>query len=253
MKMKHFWINIDRNTERQQFMLQQFKNFELDNFRISACTPADFDKILAHSRPLTCKYPGCVTCEFEFGCICSHIKAMQQGLETGDEYFVIMEDDIFMPFKIDYDNLVNDFPEDAEIVQMLILYGDSVEKLYEFHSYTQARYYPWQYIMPSTGLYIISKKGAQKLVDKFYDKNTKRYDFSSSPYQIVADVLLYKTAKTYVTTHPYAYPNINMGSTIHSDHLIAQEKAIKDIKNIVKNHYKNPFPFVIKSVDEHEL
>jgi hypothetical protein len=40
---------------------------------------------------------------------------------------------------------------------------------------------------------------------------------------------------------------------IHSDHLIAQEKAIKDIKGIVRNHYKKHFPFVIYSVRENEL
>jgi GR25 family glycosyltransferase involved in LPS biosynthesis len=251
--MKHFWINIDKNIERQQFMTEQFDKFELENYRISACTPTHFDEILVQSRPLTCKYPGCVTCEFEFGCLCSHIKAMIKALETDDEWFAILEDDVFMPFKIDYDVLIQDFPKDAEIVQMLILYGDSVQKLYDYHKYTGQRYIPWQYLLPSTGFYIVSRAGAQKLVDKFYNKNTKKYDFSSTPFQIVADVVLYKTVNTYATTHPYAYPNIKMGSEIHSDHLIAQEKAIKDIKGIVRNHFKTGFPFVIYSVRENEL
>jgi GR25 family glycosyltransferase involved in LPS biosynthesis len=244
--MKHYWINIDRNTKRQQFMSDQFAKLGLENYRVSAHTPADFDDILVQKRPLTCKYPGCVTCEFEFACLCSHLKAMQEGLKTGDEYFVILEDDVMLPFQIDYTGLIADMPKDTEILQMLILFGNSVMQLYNYHSHTKQRYIKWQYLLPSTGMYLISRQGAQKLVDMFYDAKTGRYDFSQSPHQIVADVLLYMTAKTYATTHPYAVPEIAMGSDIHSDHLIAHEKAINDIRKIMRQHFMIPFPFVTK-------
>jgi GR25 family glycosyltransferase involved in LPS biosynthesis len=253
MQMKHFWINIDRNAERQQFMSEQFAKMGIENYRISAYTPADFDDILVQSRPLTCKYPGCVTCEFEFACICSHLKAIEEGVKTGDPYFAIVEDDIYLPFKIDYDALVYDMPPDAEILQLLILYGNSVKMLYNFHQHTGQRYIKWQYLLPSTGLYIISREGGQRLLNLFKDPLTQKYDFSESPYQIVADVLLYMTAVTYAATHPYAFPNIDMGSEIHSDHLIAQGKAIRDIKEVMYLHYSAPFPFVKEAVSREEL
>lgn len=251
--MKHFWINIDRNTKRQEFMSEQFAKHNLENYRVSAYTPADFDKILVQKRPLTCKYPGCVTCEYEFACLCSHLKAMEEGLKTSDPYFAILEDDIYMPFKIDYEALIQDMPPDTEILQMLILYGETVKILYNYQMRSKQHYIKWQYLLPSTGMYIISREGAQRLLDLFYNPTTKQYDFSESPYQIVADVLLYMTAKTYATTHPYAFPNIEMGSEIHSDHLVAQANAIKDIKMIMRQHYKTPFPFVLNAVSAEEL
>lgn len=107
--MKHIWINIDENLKRQSFMYKQFNDNNLENIRISAITPSMFDNVLHknHIRPLTCKYPGCVTCDYEFACLCSHIKAMQECLKYNDEYFVILEDDITIPFIIDYDNLIS--------------------------------------------------------------------------------------------------------------------------------------------------
>jgi hypothetical protein len=74
-----------------------------------------------------------------------------------------------------------------------------------------------KYILPSAGMYIISRKGAEKLVNRYYKNNM--YDFNDCEYQIVADVALYQSVNTYATTFPTAYPNINMGSEIHPDHL----------------------------------
>jgi GR25 family glycosyltransferase involved in LPS biosynthesis len=244
--MKYYWINIDKNEKRKNFMSEQFNRLSIPNKRISAITPNDFDEILEQKRPLTCKYPGCTTCEYEFACLCSHIKAMQEGLKTDDEYFVIMEDDISIPFIIDYNALIKDIPPDTEILQMLILYGQTVLHLYNYFKYIGQKYIQWQYLLPSTGMYMISRKAAQKFVDMFY-KNGK-YDFSSSPYQIVADVLLYKTVTTYATTVPYCVPYIEMGSDIHSDHLKAHEVAIKDIKCVLEEHKNNSFPFVLETV-----
>lgn len=244
--MKHYWINIDRNVKRQQFMLNQFQKSQIENYRVSAVTPQDFDNILAHERPLTCKYPGCTTCEYEFACLCSHIKAMQEGLKSDDEYFVIMEDDIHMPFVIDYDGLVNDIPKDTEILQMLILYGNTVAQFFKLFLKSSTKYIKWKYLLPSTGMYLISRKGAQRLVNMFYDDKNKRYNFHSSPYQIVADVLLYETAKTYATSVPYCFPDSEMGSEIHPDHLTAQSNAVKVIKEIINYHHQYPFPFVKK-------
>lgn len=246
--MKHYWINIDKNKKRFNFMSEQFNKLNLDNIRISAITPQDFDIVLEQKRPLTCKYPGCVTCEFEFACLCSHIKAMRKALESDDNYFIIMEDDIQLPFLIDYESLIKDLPNDIEILQMMILFGNTTVNLFNYYKYTKQKYIPWQYLLPSTGMYLISRKGAEKLVNMFYNVETQKYDFSSSPHQIVADVLLYKTAITYATTVPYCVPYIEMGSDIHPDHLIAHEVAIRDIKNVLNEHNTVPFPYVLEYI-----
>ena len=128
---------------------------------------------------------------------------------------------------------------------MLILYGNTVINLFNLYKKSGIKYVEWVYLLPSTGMYLISREGAIKLVNKFYDSEKNKYDFSSSPYQIVADVLLYETARTYATTVPYCVPEIEMGSDIHPDHLVNHEKAITDIKIVQKFNEKFPF---IKSV-----
>jgi len=242
--MKHFWINIDSNEKRQKYMTEQYEKMNLEHYRVSAFTPKDFDHMLAHKRPLTCKYPGCNTCEYEFACISSHVKAIQEGLKSGDDYFIVMEDDIYMPFEIDYNAMIKDIPVDTEILQMLILYGPTVLHLFDMYRRIGCKYIKWKNLLPSAGMYMISRKGAQKIVDLFYDSATKKYDFSKTPYQIVADVCLYESAITYATTVPYAYPNTEMGSEIHPDHLVAHSKAVTDIKTVISQCETIVFPFV---------
>ena len=240
--MKHLWINIDENIERKNFMIKQFNLSKKNNIRISAITPSMFDDILEEKRPLSCKYPGCNKCEYEYACLCSHIKAMKECLNYDDDYFVILEDDIYIPFDINYNKLLNNINQNIDIIQMMVLYDNTVNslsKLYESHS---IKYIKWQYLLPSTGMYIISKNGAKKLVDLFInDKN--KYDFSKSKFQIVADVLLYSTVNTICMTLPYCYPYIKLGSEIHPEHLNSHKNAIDSIKKVIEDKKKN-YPYI---------
>tara|TARA_B110000444_G_scaffold3436_1_gene3200 strand:- start:359 stop:1096 length:738 start_codon:yes stop_codon:yes gene_type:complete len=244
--MKHIWINIDKNEKRQAFMCKQFNENNIENIRVSAITPLMFDKVLHnnHTRPLTCKYPGCITCDYEFACLCSHIKAMQECLKYEDEYFVIMEDDISLPFLIDYNKLINSTEKKFDILQLLILYNNTIESLNNVFKEKNILFIKWQYLLPSTGMYIISRKSAEKLVTMYFNEN--KYDFSKFDGQIVADVLLYKSVNTICSTIPYCYPNIDMGSEIHPNHLIAHKKAVDSIKKVINEH--NKYPFVLKKI-----
>jgi len=244
--MKHIWINIDKNEKRKAYMCKQFNENNIENIRVSAITPLMFDKVLHnnHTRPLTCKYPGCITCDYEFACLCSHIKAMQECLKYEDEYFVIMEDDISLPFLIDYNKLINSTEKKFDILQLLILYNNTIESLNNVFKEKNILFIKWQYLLPSTGMYIISRKSAEKLVTMYFNEN--KYDFSKFDGQIVADVLLYKSVNTICSTIPYCYPNIDMGSEIHPNHLIAHKKAVDSIKKVINEH--NKYPFVLKKI-----
>jgi len=167
---------------------------------------------------------------------------MKECLKYDDEYFVIMEDDIILPFNIDYIKLINSVNNNFDIIQLLILYDNTIDTLSNIYINQKKLFFKWQYLMPSTGMYIISKKSAKFFVDTFinyYDK----YDFSSFSGQIVADVLIYQSVNTICTTLPYCYPNIDMGSEIHPDHLTAHQKAVNSIKKTIENI--NEYPFVI--------
>lgn len=238
--MKHLWINSDSNLKRFHFMNNQFYNNNIDNIRISAITPNDFDTVLEHKRPISCKYPNCNSCEYEFACLSSHIKAMKECLKYNDDFFVIMEDDIILPFNIDYNKLINSINKNFDILQLLILYDNSIDTLSNIYIKQKKLFFKWQYLMPSTGMYIISKKSAKFFVDTFINNNNK-YNFSSFSGQIVADVLIYQSVNTICTTLPYCYPNIDMGSEIHPDHLTAHQKAVNSIKKTIENIKEYPF------------
>ena len=246
--MKHIWINIDKSKHRYDFMKKQFTLNNIDNIRISAVTPDNVEDYIVHKKQLTCKYPGCNTCDLEFACLVSHLLALQECLKYDDEYFVIMEDDILMPFEIDYNGIINSLNTDFDIIQLIILYHDTVDKLKDIYLTQKVMFIKWRYLLPSAGMYIITKKGIKKLLDMYLNKDGK-FDFSNYKGQIVADVILYDSVNSFSTTLPYCYPNIKMGSEIHMDHLTAHEKSVKSIKKTIEE--VKEYPFVIKrlSVD----
>ena len=245
MGMKHYWINIDRSQDRRAFMEEQFKKNSLDNVRVSAITPHDFDEVLEDKRPLTCKHPGCVRCEYEYACISSHIKAMIEGLkDESNDWFVVMEDDIVIPFDIDYNKMIGELLKEApmaQLVQLLILYGPTVKALYNLSITQNMPFIKWQYLLPSTGMYIISREGAEILVGKYFKNN--KYDFTTCEYQVVADVALYSSINSYATTFPFAYPNIDLVSEIHPEHYEAHKQTYLDIREVIDVARQRSIPF----------
>jgi len=245
MGMKHYWINIDKSQDRRAFMEEQFKKNSLDNVRVSAITPHDFDEVLEDKRPLTCKHPGCVRCEYEYACISSHIKAMIEGLkDESNDWFVVMEDDIVIPFDIDYNKMIGELLKEAptaQLVQLLILYGPTVKALYNLSITQNMPFIKWQYLLPSTGMYIISREGAEILVGKYFKNN--KYDFTTCEYQVVADVALYSSINSYATTFPFAYPNIDLVSEIHPEHYEAHKQTYLDIREVIDVARQRSIPF----------
>lgn len=239
--MKYYWINIDKSIDRRVFMEEQFKKLNLDNIRINAIIPDDLSSVLNEITPYICGNPECSyidnkNCKFEFCCLCSHIKAIQEALKSNDDYFIIMEDDICIPFKLDFNKLINDLPNDFEIFQMMILYEPSTNSLYNNLYLSNINYIKYRPIIPSTGMYLISRKGAEKLINLYYKNN--KYDFKSFNSIKVADILLYLSVITYTTTFPFCYPNINLISEIHPDHFKVHNEASDAIINILKNNKK---------------
>jgi GR25 family glycosyltransferase involved in LPS biosynthesis len=226
-------------------MEEQFKKNSLDNQRVSAITPCDFDEVLEDKRPLTCKHPGCVRCEYEYACISSHIKAMIEGLkDESNDWFVVMEDDIVIPFDIDYNKMIGVLMKEApsaQLVQLLILYGPTVKALYNLSITQNMPFIKWQYLLPSTGMYIISREGAEILVGKYFKNN--KYDFTTCEYQVVADVALYSSINSYATTFPFAYPNIDLVSEIHPEHYEAHKQTYLDIREVIDVARQRSIPF----------
>lgn len=234
MQLKHYWINIDRCTDRKEFMEGQFVTHQIPHQRISALTP---DKIEGYSITL---HPEYKENKPEICCILSHLKALQQGYDDGDDYFCVTEDDINVP-KLNFDKIIG-YMRDAEARDG----GDGCDNIDLLQLYTSGHPYIInmlrnyasrnQFVIkreeccPATVYYMISRDGAKKLLDKFKLSDDK-YDLSYSGWT-AADNVLYRPINTYILSYPITTTNIDYGSIIHAEHLVNHEIANDVIRNI---------------------
>jgi GR25 family glycosyltransferase involved in LPS biosynthesis len=249
MNLKYYWINIENSIKRKEFMENQFKNLEYKNIRINAITPDDFSEILEDKPPYfcgnnCCLLNNCNDCKFEYACICSHLKAIQEGLKNGDEYFIVCEDDILIPFEIDFEKIIKNLPKDFDIFQMMVLDEEANNFLYNHLINTNdiyINYNPYKSFY-STGMYLITHNGASKILEKTINKISLKYDFINFNMLKQADFFLYMNVNTYTSTFPLCIPNINLISEIHPQHLILHKKAIIKILEIM--NYSDKYPYI---------
>jgi GR25 family glycosyltransferase involved in LPS biosynthesis len=220
--MKHYWINVDESVYRYAFMKSQLERLGIENVRISAVTPEKMKglKIL--------RLPESQEIDLEISAVLSHIKAIKQGYDDGDEHFCILEDDMYLP-KLDF-NKINKYAKetgDNDIETIQFFTSSNVLIIDLLNKYIRKE--NPQFIVkrdtdyPSAGYYMISRSGAKKLLDLFMTGDNT-YDLTSTGWA-VADNIIYKPINSYILTYPIAITNINCGSLIHSDHLANHNNA----------------------------
>ena len=117
-----YCINLDDQTDRWEYMEDQFKYWEIDNYeRISAYDGRDDDL----SDIIKGKYPNNMF-SGEIGCTTSHLKALKHYLETSDSpYAIIMEDDCDLDlvkyWNFTWSDFYAHFPYDYDVVQLAII------------------------------------------------------------------------------------------------------------------------------------
>lgn len=119
----------------------------------------------------------------EVGCTSSHLEAIRQAIyenRTNSKYAIITEDDIFIPFNIDFQKLVASAPPDFSILQLFNSNGDSMR-----HSFDRYRKHGELWIEHrtraflafwSTCAYLINREALKPIIDKIiYPDNEGRY------------------------------------------------------------------------------
>ena len=215
-KLKNFGpvycINLDGQPERWEYMQNQFKYWEVDNYiRISAYDGRDDDL----SGIIKGKYPENMS-SGEVGCTTSHLKAMKYYLETSDSpYAIMMEDDCsldlvrFWNFK--WTELYAHFPYDYDVVQLAIICtGDIHVRLHK------------RFVNDfSTACYVISRYHAEKLVRLHCRGDKYKLDQGVKP-RPVADDLIYNSGNSFAI--PLLVYKFELGSSIHPVHVDAYHK-----------------------------
>ena len=240
MKMKHYWINMDKCVDRKEFMNNQFKQKNIDNLRISAETPETIINynIIRNDESIMTTTPE------EISCILSHLKAIAQGYNDGDPYFCVLEDDLDFA-NIDFSKILNYIEEaqnkNNEKVEILQLYTSGhlvVIQLYNEYFLKNEVIIKRAESYPGAVYYLLSREGARKILDK-YVLSKNNYDISYSSWT-AADNIIYAAVNSFVLTYPVVVTDIAYGSTLHPEHLPNHEYCNNIIRHIwnVNNQLK---------------
>lgn len=208
-----YYLNLDGQPERRQYMEDQFKYWEIENYtRISAYDGREDDL----SDIVSGRYPEMMT-SGEIGCITSHLKAIKHWYETSDSpYAIIMEDDCSMDlvrfWNFTWDDFYAHIPYDWDVVQIAIICtGDIHVKLHK------------RFVNDfSTACYMITRHHAQKLVNLHCRDGKYKLDNGVKP-RAVADDLIYNSGNTFAI--PLFLYKIELGSSIHDIHIDVFHKS----------------------------
>lgn len=211
-----YCINLDGQPERWEFMEEQFKYWEITNYRrISAYDGRESDL----GEILKGRYPDMMS-SGEVGCTTSHLKALRHFVEETDEpYAIMMEDDCSLDLVKYWNFTWRDFysriPYDWDVVQIsIICTGDIHIKIHK------------RFVNEfSTACYLITRHHAEKLLRLHTRGNKYKLDNGVLP-RPVADDLIYNSGNTY--SIPLLLYRTELGSSIHPDHVDAFHKGNYD-------------------------
>jgi len=249
MNIKYYWINIDKCIDRKEFMENQFKLLNIDNKRISAITPDTISDVIEDKEPYLCGYPDCIknngkNCKYEYSTLSSHLKAIREGYNSNDDFFIICEDDIYLNFKLDFEKIIKSLPPNFDILQMMVISNGHTELFYNQFYKNNIPYINYIPITPSAAFYLITHNGARRILDLYTNKTTGKFNFQNCSFMKLADVLIFQSVNSYVSTIPLCIPNIRFKSQIHEEHFDFHKKAQEKIIEIISTIDINNHPFI---------
>jgi len=208
-----YYLNLDGQPERRQYMEDQFKYWEIENYtRISAYDGREDD--LGHI--LKGRYPDVMT-SGEIGCVTSHLKAIKHWYETSDTpYAIFMEDDCSLDlvryWNFTWQDFYSRIPYDWDCFQIAIICTGDI------HIRVHKRFVNEF----STACYLLTRHHAEKLLRLHTRGDKYKLDNGVRP-RPVADDLIYNSGNTYAM--PLLLYRTELGSSIHPDHVDAFHKG----------------------------
>lgn len=202
-----YCINLDGQPERWEYMEDQFKYWEIENYtRISAYDGREDDL----SDIIKGKYPDMMT-SGEIGCTTSHLKAIKHWYETSDTpYAIMMEDDCNLDtvkyWNFTWREFISKVPYAWDVIQIAIISTGNI------HIPIHTRFVNDF----STACYVITRHHAEKLLKLHVRGDKYKLDNGVKP-RPVADDLIYNSGLTFAV--PLLLYKIEMGSSIHPDHI----------------------------------
>ena len=220
------YINLEKDTDRREFMESQFKKLSVSAERIPARGPngEKMDKVSGIDSRFNLKgnlteiEDGPPQRKFELGLLCSHMEALRRFVKSGREYGIILEDDATLPAnKLNCRRIMDRAPPGAETVSLFSFPRDpkSIKNM-KIANDNNRPFIKWTRHLFSSIAYVITREGAIRCLKACGATEPGRIlCFNSFP---VSDHLIYNTTATYVLSCPIVFPNENVDSTIHASH-----------------------------------
>jgi hypothetical protein len=210
-----YYINVEKSLDRRNFMEEQFENYSIEATRINGVTPANLNQFQIIKTNCSSSMS-----TVEYACTLSHLKAIYTAYQLGDDYALILEDDVVFLRNPDIQAIINEAPTDWKLIQLYAI-GPHANEMYKsdkiFDKY-EIGYW-------STAAYLINKNGINAILETFLPNfiNNESWDkvveinFSTAP-SCVADILLYTIPGVY-TCSDYFFHTRDIDSLLHESHL----------------------------------
>ena len=199
-----FWINLDRATNRREFLQQNLNKYPtilatripaVDAFQaqkhsitVNKSTIVPYD-----NEPLYKKHFRCEFTFQELGCTLSHIKAIREAYRKNYAYALILEDDaiIMEDFIEQFANIITNAPRHWNVLQLF----SNNEQVWSYSD----EWISWRPSHWGTMAYVISARGMRTILDK-----SQYGHVFTEPCMMTADEVVYYYAKnTYTITFPW--------------------------------------------------
>ena len=207
-----YCINLDGKPDRWQYMEDQFKYWEITDYkRVSAYDGRedDLSDILIGSSTDNMS-------SGEVGCTTSHLKALKEFLETDAPCALIMEDDCDLGpishWAFTWRDFFAKIPYCYDVVQLAII--NPAQIAVQLHRRFVNDF--------STACYLITRHHAEKLIRLHCRGDKYKLDNGSKP-RAVADDLIYNSGLTFAI--PLLLYRIELGSYIHDIHVDVFHKS----------------------------
>lgn len=216
-------VNMERSTDRKEYIIEHFNKYNISGYTFVNGIDGSKEDLSALINNLD----SLNVSKNQIACGMSHLKAVEQWLETSDsEYGIIMEDDVSLE-TVDYwdftwQDFINAVDKKYDILQLAITNNYT----------TNNRLHLREYLDWCAAVYLIKREYAEKLVKKYIVDN--KYTFSTNPFLSVPEGVIY-TGSTCYSIPLFTYTT-QFESSLNQDHV---ETIHAKSKQQTMNYWKN--------------
>lgn len=218
---KIYYINLDRNEDRNIKMNETLNKLNIDYIRYEGLDGKKYNNI--KNDKFNKKENIICNSNCEYAVLYSHLSLIKKLEYEKGEYFLILEDDLCLDFINYWDNSIENIIENAPNDWEIIMLGYFTLDL-KFKS----NYRKWNNDWSALS-YIIRKSSISKINNYIYND---KFDLFSDVN--VADNYIFRVFNTYVYKYPLFTISNNNKSTFHNDHDNYQ-KIFKNINYLILN------------------